>query len=304
MKPVLILFTVLFSTFLKGQGSYHVVDPFSEWKYETHDVLIRFLSIVTEDGDTTMGGDLCQRLKIKNYRRQTQGSSNSWGPLQVLPTDFLYLRKNGLRVEVYRNDIWNLIYKTQTYIGEIWYQGQSESGDSIFVKVIDNDNWGTIYTSPCNSSGEIIDSSHPDYHDTYGPFWGEYNVNYVSSRIADLNRFFEINFIYCPILNYSCYNGSPVVGSSCSSNMLTLELEQEALDELTIYPNPGQNEISFLGDFQQVEVSIYDISGTLVLQQKLDLTLNKIDVSHLKSGTYLIGTAGELGVKFQKWSKM
>lgn len=57
---------------------------------------------------------------------------------------------------------------------------------------------------------------------------------------------------------------------------------------LIIFPNPVQNEINFLGfDLENSEIVVYSIDGKEVLHEQM-LGGNKVDVSTLQSGAYLV----------------
>lgn len=63
----------------------------------------------------------------------------------------------------------------------------------------------------------------------------------------------------------------------------------------TVYPNPADDIISFntKSDFTPVEAKIYDMSGKMVLQAKLDK--NSMSVNRLKSGMYMLHLKDQFG---------
>lgn len=69
---------------------------------------------------------------------------------------------------------------------------------------------------------------------------------------------------------------------------------------VTLFPNPAKNEIFFktLAKTQgKVFVTVYDLSGKLVLQDKIDLNSNSLNTSSLSNGVYMVKGEG-MGVQF------
>lgn len=87
-----------------------------------------------------------------------------------------------------------------------------------------------------------------------------------------------------PIITNTTFNINGFVG---------IETEQQLA--LTIYPNPT-SDFLYINGSAQGEVSIYSISGQLMLRQAFDAT-TKIDLSQIESGVYLVRVEGK-GVAF------
>jgi len=67
-------------------------------------------------------------------------------------------------------------------------------------------------------------------------------------------------------------------------------------DEFVVFPNPIQNEINFSGiDSENSEVIIYSTDGKEILRKKI-IDENKIDVSELATGSYILKVITESGV--------
>ena len=72
--------------------------------------------------------------------------------------------------------------------------------------------------------------------------------------------------------------------------------------EISIYPNPVNNELNIRTTHQPESIRIYSLDGKL-LTEKVNKNLNKVDVKNLPSGTYLLKVKtkqGEHQVKFIK----
>lgn len=66
--------------------------------------------------------------------------------------------------------------------------------------------------------------------------------------------------------------------------------------KIEFYPNPVQNEINFSGvEIENAEIQIYSLDGKEILRKKI-ADENKIDVSELSSGSYILKVITEAGV--------
>ncbi len=91
------------------------------------------------------------------------------------------------------------------------------------------------------------------------------------------------------------------VNNSCPNDTLTQHIVVEdhtALDEFsgvsfTLYPNPANDVVSIEGISGNVIVSIYDVRGRLVLEQKITENVSQIKVRDLANGMYRVVLVGE-----------
>lgn len=99
---------------------------------------------------------------------------------------------------------------------------------------------------------------------------------YIISRLATYNH---IQLLKWTGGNYT---------DSCSSPLGINQLVENSLDRSFIYPNPTNGIINFnIDDNEYGLLSIYSINGQLVYQQVSNLS-QPLDLSFLRSGTYLI----------------
>lgn len=69
----------------------------------------------------------------------------------------------------------------------------------------------------------------------------------------------------------------------------SLSTEELTTNNIYIYPNPSKNSFNVkLTRYNKAEVNLYDISGRLVIKQKLESEISKININKLKSGMYLL----------------
>lgn len=75
-----------------------------------------------------------------------------------------------------------------------------------------------------------------------------------------------------------------------------LAIEEQVLKEnFAVYPNPVRDvmNVSFPKTIEEATVSIYDVLGKRVLQQKITSTGNRVNVSQLSEGMYIAKVTGE-----------
>ncbi|MGF7138115.1 phospholipase D-like domain-containing protein [Roseimarinus sediminis] len=65
--------------------------------------------------------------------------------------------------------------------------------------------------------------------------------------------------------------------------------------QFTIYPNPVNKELSISGESQLRSLSIFDLSGRLLLIRKLEATSESVDLSSLSKGIYMLKVDSEEG---------
>ena len=75
--------------------------------------------------------------------------------------------------------------------------------------------------------------------------------------------------------------------------------------ELKLYPNPATDWLALETDaYQPLTATLYDLYGRTLLTRQFGRQTEKLDLSALPPGTYLVGVADEVGpvqtFKFQK----
>ena len=91
---------------------------------------------------------------------------------------------------------------------------------------------------------------------------------------------------------------STYVNDEAECNTLTVEDVNQNV--FNMYPNPVMNTVFVNANTQNAQISIYDITGKVVLTKSLNLGENTIDVSQMASGVYLARFAAEGNVQTKK----
>lgn len=149
-----------------------------------------------------------------------------------------------------------------------------------------------------NVQNNVYTYSDPDL--LYFGFVIENNPNLVSICV-DNGEQNNLTFY-----NYNT-NGNVTVytGPTCSTEVIPQTFSNTVFDNMSIliYPNPTNNIININSNNVEIkQISIYNILGQLVKNNLNNQTT--IDVSDLKSGTYLISIETENGIQTQKFIKL
>ncbi|MHA7942443.1 T9SS type A sorting domain-containing protein [Formosa sp. 3Alg 14/1] len=86
--------------------------------------------------------------------------------------------------------------------------------------------------------------------------------------------------------------GYDVEGYVCSSKALAVEESEEIITNISIYPNPASDVISFKNVSSEHQISVYNMMGQKVLHQTITQTNNSVNVSNLTKGMYVVSFKG------------
>lgn len=81
--------------------------------------------------------------------------------------------------------------------------------------------------------------------------------------------------------------GDFVVDRIVFNNSATLSVDDLTLSNFTVFPNPAKNNITIVGNVDLTSVSVFDITGKKVIENK-GSSINTVNVSNLNSGIYLL----------------
>ena len=70
--------------------------------------------------------------------------------------------------------------------------------------------------------------------------------------------------------------------------------ENDFINNISVYPNPVKDILNFKTDYNILKVEIYDIAGRIVSSNSV--SENKIDLSELKTGNYILKLYTEKGI--------
>ena len=94
-------------------------------------------------------------------------------------------------------------------------------------------------------------------------------------------------------VNFSNSNGN-TSGDVIATQTLVLSKDQsvnlteESINTLSVYPNPAKNQFSISGVSERFSLRIFDLNGKQVLQDEITVDGQQISIGNLRSGHYLL----------------
>ena len=89
-------------------------------------------------------------------------------------------------------------------------------------------------------------------------------------------------------VEYLNLNPTKNLPNSIEISILTIDDQESLKQSVSIYPNPVKSNTMFVKTNRDLDVQIYDVLGKKVASKRISKTNNKIDVSNLNKGIYLI----------------
>ncbi|MBK6731584.1 MAG: T9SS type A sorting domain-containing protein [Bacteroidetes bacterium] len=101
--------------------------------------------------------------------------------------------------------------------------------------------------------------------------------------------------------NMPNYNLGVLAGSECDTSSTSIYDDDNVENTITIYPNPANEYIIISGDINAgTIIKIYSADGRVVLQEKINTTNTKVNISKLPPGVYVIQISEDGWVKYSE----
>ncbi|MBK8486831.1 MAG: T9SS type A sorting domain-containing protein [Chitinophagales bacterium] len=101
--------------------------------------------------------------------------------------------------------------------------------------------------------------------------------------------------------NMPNYNLGALPGSGCDTVISGVINSEQLKNAITIYPNPASEYIIISGDINANDIlKIYSADGRVVLQEKINTTNTKVNISKLPPGVYVIKISEDGLVKYSE----
>jgi hypothetical protein len=285
----------------KAQNNFQWADSGAVWHHTYNWIGLPGYQKTIYVGDTIINNQPCQIIKSNSQQAWPQPNGASI-PGSVWPLNVFYLYKSNDSVFAYRNNTFNLVFKTNATLGEIWDLGDFGyitnshayvKVDSIYYQNYNGVTLRNIHVFPCKQNGDSVE---------FG--FGLPDTNYISKlntineKFGPLGSFQTINnAIPNNFLDESldqailCYESAtfPFIQfytSDCFNNLF-VGVEEQIENYLQLYPNPAHNQITINNKTGELMI-ISDIMGKIVLQKQLNSVTETIDIATLANGMYII----------------
>jgi hypothetical protein len=134
------------------------------------------------------------------------------------------------------------------------------------------------------------------------PFDNANNDGYISFKIKTKPNLVVGNTFSNSANIYFDYNFPIVTNNYTTTVQNTLGLqENEFINDIAAYPNPVKDFLNFKTEHSISKVEVYDITGRILSSNSV--SENKIDLSELKTGNYILKLFTDKGIKNTKIMK-
>ena len=297
MKNFLLLLITFYFVEAKAQNNFQWADSGAVWHHTYNWIGLPGYQKTTYVGDTIINNQTCQIIKSNSQQAWPQPNGTSI-PGAVWPLSVFYLYKSNDSVFAYRNNTFNLVFKTNATLGEIWDLGDFGyitnshayvKVDSVYYQNYNGVTLRNIHVFPCKQNGDSVEFGLPDTNYIS-------KLNTINEKFGPLGSFQTINnAIPNNFLDESldqailCYESAtfPFIQfytSDCFNNIF-VGIDDPIRDDFQIYPNPAHNELFVNNAPLNSHIQIYNLQGQMVLNKSLQKA--SVNINELQNGLYL-----------------
>jgi hypothetical protein len=309
MKKIIIFLFAFYFIDVKAQNNFQWADSGAVWHHTYNWISMPGYQKTTYVGDTIINNQPCQIIKSNSQQAWPQQN----GTLitgSVWPLNVFYLYKSNDSVFAFRNNIFNLVFKTNATPGEIWDLGDFGfitnshayvKVDSVYYQNYNGVTLRNIHVFPCKQNGDSVE---------FG--FGLPDTNYISKlntineKFGPLGSFQTINNatpnnIIDESLDQGilCYQSAsfPFIqfNSSDCFNNLFVGVDEQIKDNFQLFPNPAHHQITIKSKTGET-IIILDVMGKIVLEKQLKQDEETIEIDHLYEGFYIL----KIGINSEK----
>ncbi|MBC7523472.1 MAG: T9SS type A sorting domain-containing protein [Flavobacterium sp.] len=194
----------------------------------------------------------------------------------------------------------SVIGKYVHYMVRFQNTGTANAQNIVVKDIIDTTKFDLSSLIPIGSSNsfytKIINTNQVEFifENINLPFAAGTNNGYISFKIKTKPTLIVGDTFSNQVNIYFDYN-NPIVTNNYVTTIQTLGINQNDLKEtIAIYPNPVKDILEFKTIENVSKVEIYDISGRILSSKSV--TENKLNLSDLKSGNYILKLYTEKGI--------
>ncbi|MBA4283742.1 MAG: hypothetical protein C0432_05565 [Candidatus Puniceispirillum sp.] len=229
-----------------------------DWNNKTTSLRVR------ANGDTTLG-NVVYNLQNKNSNLNMAVSGSSQAD-----------RGNIEQATTGTGDNQKFIF---THLGDGLYKIIAKhSNQAITIEDCNFDNGVNVSQSPYNASPSqqfVLVSTGNGYYKI---------IPRISGKLVEVSGFSTVNG--ANVQQWEDVN-SQVSGQWRLIVLETLGVKTENKIATFVFPNPVENTLYFSAELEGADISVFSLTGSVLMNQKVDPN-NSLDVSNLKTGTYII----------------
>lgn len=312
MKKLILILITFYFVEAKAQNNFQWADSGAVWHHTYNWIGMPGYQKTTCVGDTIINNQSCQIIKSNGQQAWPQPNGTLIAG-SVWPLNVFYLYKSNDSVFAYRNNTFNLVFKTNATIGEIWDLGDFGfitnshayvKVDSVYYQNYSGVNLRNIHVFPCKQNGDSIEVGLGLLDTNYIS-----KLNTINEKFGPLGSFQTINnVIPNNFLDESldqailCYQSAsfPFIQFSSSDcfNNLFVGVDEQIKDNFQFFPNPANHQITIKSKAGE-KVIISDVMGKIVIEKQLKQDTELIEIDQLSEGVYIL----KMGFNSQKLIK-
>lgn len=298
MKKGLFLFFIIISLSSAAQSIWTKGN--AVWHYRFYNISENGYIKVWENGDTTLLGKQCTKIKAERHGFMMTGPN---GDLFEATSAYLGGIVYTSNDTVYYWDVnqFSVLYDFSAQVNDQWLlqAGASDFGcNDTSVCVVDS--VGTVSLNGQN----VVQLTLSPTSDSYMNLTGKANSRFGATgcylfpfpRMCDNQGALDIDQV-----SFLCFEDDSLYynpgGGACE---FYLGLDESEINPVSVFPNPSTGKIELLSEIPLKTIRVMNALGSTLKEFETNLTLNEIDLTGLPQATYYLkieNANGELSVK-------
>ncbi|WP_430406132.1 T9SS type A sorting domain-containing protein [Fluviicola sp.] len=269
------------------------------WHYRFFNVGETGYIKVWENGDTTLLGKQCTKLKAERHSFMMTGpNGNYFESVSGYISGIVYTSNDT--VFHWDVDHFSVLYDFSATMNDTWYL---QTGGSAF---------GCNDTSICvvqSAATVTIDGeNYPELTLSHAPGSNVYLSGKANSRFGSSQGYLlpfptncDSSIVEYDQVSFICFeDDSLYYNPNSQSCEMHLGVNEAELNHVSVFPNPSSGKIELLSDIPLRNIQVVNVIGTLLKEFDANLTLTEIDLTELPQGTYYLkieNSNGEHSIK-------
>lgn len=272
------------------------------WHYRFWNVAETGYIKLWENGDTTLLGKQCTKLKAERHSFMMTGP-NPNDPLFESVSNYINssVYTSNDTVYYWDTDHFSVLYDFSAQVGDQWLlqTGGTPAFDCNDTSVANVQSVGTVNIGGQNYTELTTGSSADAAYYISGKANSRFGaLGYLlpfptSCDSTIIVEFDQVSFL-CFEDDSLYYNPS---GGACE---IHLGLDEKEMSKVSVFPNPSSGKIELLAEVPLKQIEVINLVGATLKTFHPNVTLTEIDLSELPQGTYYLNIENQNGEKIVK----